>query len=169
MPGRRSKATAIIEMEGRTHLSKAEIAERLEAEKALAGNSDKVRCPAWLDKVGKREFRAIVAELKPLGLLTNVDVSMLAAYCEAVSAFRRATDEMRAMEKAAALPKDDERHEPLDYERYDRLDLRRRQWWDKIQRGAVEFGLSTSSRLKLRPPKPKQKPKTKFEEKFGHV
>ena len=45
-------------------------------------------CPAWLDKVGKAEWRRIAPELERLGLLTGVDLVAMAGYCQSYSRWR---------------------------------------------------------------------------------
>lgn len=40
------------------------------------------RCPAWLDKEAKREWRRICPFLDQAGLLTQVDRAALAGYCQ---------------------------------------------------------------------------------------
>ena len=52
----------------------------------------KPACPSWLSKYAKTEWRRIVPVLDSLGVLTQVDRSTLAAYCEAVSTFKAATE-----------------------------------------------------------------------------
>lgn len=42
-------------------------------------------CPSVLDREGRKEWRRIVAELEPLGLLTRIDMAALAGYCMAYS------------------------------------------------------------------------------------
>lgn len=48
------------------------------------------RCPAWLDAEAKREWRRIAPTMARMGLLTEVDAAVLAAYCAAVSELVRA-------------------------------------------------------------------------------
>lgn len=49
-------------------------------------------CPAWLSPFAKTEWRRVVPELDRLGVLTRVDRSMLAGYCQEVANFKDATD-----------------------------------------------------------------------------
>ena len=40
------------------------------------------RCPAWLCGTAKHEWRRLVRELEPLGMLTRIDGEALAHYCD---------------------------------------------------------------------------------------
>ncbi len=53
-------------------------------------SADGVKCPSWLSRDAKAEWRRVAPELKRLGLLTVVDVSALAMYCESYSQWREA-------------------------------------------------------------------------------
>jgi P27 family predicted phage terminase small subunit len=50
------------------------------------------KAPAWLNREAKREWKRVVAELGPLGVLTVLDVSALCANCVAWSEMRAAED-----------------------------------------------------------------------------
>lgn len=52
--------------------------------------------PEWLDEVARGEWDRVVPELARLDVLKAVDGSALAAYCEMVSLFVRATAEVHA-------------------------------------------------------------------------
>lgn len=52
----------------------------------------KPRCPAWLAPYAKTEWRRIVPELDALGMLTQVDRTTLAVYCQQVAIFKEATN-----------------------------------------------------------------------------
>ena len=43
------------------------------------------RAPQHLNKVAQKEWRRMVKELHPIGLLTNIDLTALAAYCSLYS------------------------------------------------------------------------------------
>lgn len=45
------------------------------------------KCPSWLDKEAKREWKRVAPELERLGLLTVVDGATLAAYCQSWSMY----------------------------------------------------------------------------------
>ncbi len=42
----------------------------------------RVRCPSWLSKNAKKEWRRVVPELFDVGLATGLDQALLVAYCE---------------------------------------------------------------------------------------
>lgn len=48
------------------------------------------KCPSWLDKEAKKEWRRIAPQLEKLGLLTQIDMAALVIYCESWSLYKRA-------------------------------------------------------------------------------
>ena len=52
-------------------------------------DADRVRCPSRLSPDAKKIWREIAPSLKRLGLLTNLDVSELAKFCEMEAMYRR--------------------------------------------------------------------------------
>lgn len=49
------------------------------------------KCPRHLDKEARAEWKRMVKELEPLGLLTNIDKAIFASYCQAWSTWVMAT------------------------------------------------------------------------------
>ena len=47
-------------------------------------------CPRWLDQMARAEWHRVAPELERLGLLTEVDGTALAAYCDAYARWRKA-------------------------------------------------------------------------------
>lgn len=50
------------------------------------------KCPSWLPKVAKAEWRRVAAELEALDMLRSVDTAALAAYCLAFARWRSAEE-----------------------------------------------------------------------------
>ena len=164
MPRKRESTNVILLKGNKAHLTRAQIAARQEAEAALYIGSNKVACPAWLDAVARREWRRIVPDLKRLDLLSNVDVTSLAVYCDAVSHYIRASMASRPRETKSDT-------DPEQAEMVVCADAGKdaQKWAGIIRSFLAEFGLSPSARLKLRPPEKKEAPQTPFQKKFGHL
>lgn len=52
-------------------------------------------CPDWLDDGAKEEWKRLSPELEKMGLLTKVDRSSFAGYCQAYSRWREAEEFMQ--------------------------------------------------------------------------
>lgn len=150
--------------ENKSHLTKAEIERRMKEEEALRPADDNTDCPEWLtDTFAREEYARIAVELERLGLLTNLDVNTLAAYCVAYSRYVEATQQMEG--------------EPLTVVQTNKNGITARvenplikiqlKYSDEMKRLSNEMGLSISSRLRLVPPKKEEKPKNKFSEFTG--
>ena len=95
---RKAKSIGLHLVEGnKSNLTKKEIEKRKKNEEKLTPKSDNIKRPKWLkhDTVAQREWRKIVPELKRLGLLTNIDTTALAIYCEAVSKYVEAVENIK--------------------------------------------------------------------------
>lgn len=47
------------------------------------------KCPDWLDRRAKAEWRRISPELERLGLLTGIDMTAMAGYCQSYARWRQ--------------------------------------------------------------------------------
>ena len=56
------------------------------------------KCPSWLHKYAKREWRLIAPKLERIGLLTEVDATALASYCQSYARWREAEEFMQKHE-----------------------------------------------------------------------
>ena len=79
----------------KSSLTKAEFKEWQEATAALGFNTNKGKPPKWLSALAKQEFRRLAKELLEARLMTNVDVDMLAIYCDAYADYQTVDDPRR--------------------------------------------------------------------------
>jgi P27 family predicted phage terminase small subunit len=142
--------------------------------KALEGNPGKRKlnldapepegiptCPSGLSQTAKNEWRRVARELHNLGLLTRIDRSALAVYCDAYEKWIRATEildreglTMEYENKAGAV-NIIARPEVNIATKYAQL----------VKSFCAEFGLTPSSRCRLLLPKDKET--DQFEDDFG--
>lgn len=75
------------------HYSKKQIQDRLEREKSLAGDSDNIIIPMFIenDEIAVAEYKRIVEELRKVNLVTNVDTTMLGIYADCYSKYVEST------------------------------------------------------------------------------
>lgn len=146
-PGPRTTPTVIKMIKGnpgRRPLSenepKPEIADRVPA------------APRHLDDLAKKEWKRMAKELHQLGLLTNIDITALAAYCASYSLWVSA---MLQIQKHGVLIKAQSGF-PMQspyLQIANKAQGEMRKW-------LVEFGMTPSSRAGLKVDKPKSKSKT---------
>lgn len=119
-------------------------------------------CPKHLNKEARKEWRRAGKILQSIGLLTEIDRMIFAAYCEAYSRWIEATLKVQEMgmvyAKGAVLDPDTKKMvggEPR-LNPYIRI---AREAFDQMIRAGTQIGLSPSSRamLKVERPKPKSK------------
>lgn len=53
------------------------------------------RCPSWLDRTARREWRRLAPQLEKMRLLTEGDLAAFACYCKAYSDLQKAEEIMR--------------------------------------------------------------------------
>jgi len=106
-------------------------------------------CPHYIrkDRTAKREWDRIVPQLYDLGLLTNVDRSILELYCVNYSLFVWATEDIRENGHIAKTRGGDKANPAVAIAR---------EAAKIIKACAVEFGLTPSSRSRIKVPKKKE-------------
>jgi P27 family predicted phage terminase small subunit len=162
--GRNAKPIQLHLLEGnKNRLTKEEIEQRLEAEKKLQPKKDKIKPPAWLDPIAKKEFKRIAGELMELDLLTNIDVNALAAYCDAYSDYIKCTkiiqEEGLMVEYTNKAAETNKVPHPLL--------TKKKQLHEQMRSLASEFGLTPSARAKIAIPKKEEAPKSEAERRFS--
>ena len=83
--GRKPKPTAVKVLEGNPGKRQLNELEPKPEKKAP-------KCPVWLDKEAKKEWRRISKQLEELGILTEVDMAAFAGYCKAYSRWKEAEE-----------------------------------------------------------------------------
>ena len=142
--------TALVELKGKKHFTKAELEERKNAE--VNADTDNIVPPDYLTEKQVGEFFALANELKRCEIMTNLDCDALARFVVARSDYADYVKLMRSIPKTVD-------------------NLQELKEADKLKRGAFldcntaakELGMTISSRCKLVVPKKEEsKPINKF-------
>ncbi|MFS1519691.1 phage terminase small subunit P27 family [Bacillus sp. SCS-151] len=166
MSGRNKQPLAVVQGKGKKHLTKAEIKERKEQEKAIKGYTDNIEPPAYLTAAQKKEFNRIANELVRIEILSNLDVDHLARYIDSKSEHEKISKELRKMKPTIRVDTEGG-SEIVHNESYIKLRKTKNLLFNECRSAATDLGLTITSRLKLViPTKEKEKPESKFA-KFG--
>lgn len=163
--GRPKKPVNVLLNEGKTHMTKAQIKKRKEEEALMQCNADNIECPDWItNETAKKEYNKLSTNLKELGIITNLDVNMLASYCIAYANYIRVTNTMAdqplLLEQTNKAGFTNIIENPLI-----RIQLK---YSDEMKKIASQMGLSISSRMQLVVPVKKDK-KDEVSEEFDNV
>lgn len=109
-------------------------------------------CPEWLSAEAKTEWRRIVPELRRLGLLTLVDRTALAAYCQAHAELRLATETVDKEGRVIEEPIVDKEGDVVGHKLKPHPAVKmQRDAMQRIKQFIAEFGLSPSARARVTP------------------
>lgn len=114
--------------------------------------------PTWLSKDAKKEFKRIVKESEPLELIDNMDLSVLAIYCESYATYIEITNKLNG---SSITDIDDDANLIVNECAKDLIKLRKIQV-DTIMQCSSKLGLATSDRLRLVIPKSEEKESNPF-------
>jgi len=151
--GRIREPIALLEAKGRSHLTKAEIAER-RAQEPDAPDDDLV-APDYLSKKQREEFDHLVYELKRIGIIGNVDNEALARYIVLKDQFVVLTKELRKKSLIENI------------EEFDKVSRAQIRCFNAVRAAANDLGLTISSRGKLVMPKLPEEKENRFLKRFG--
>lgn len=144
----------VVLMNGRKHLTRAEIEERQNSEvKAMADN---IQPPSYFNKKQKAEFQKIADELLRIELMTNLDEDALARFILAREQYVKLSKLLRSIHPLEQM---DEYTQMLS--NVDKL-------FKQCRIAASDLGLTISSRVKLVVPrKTDDRPLSTEEQMFG--
>ncbi len=140
------KPRKILSMQ-RGHLTVLEQQRKSQQEEMILLGQEKLsRSPTWLvDDIAKKEFKRLVAELKSVALVGNLDINNIACYCNAYSLYRKTTEELASqpllLEKTAKNGTSIFTMNPL-------IKIQKN-YAEEMRRFAALCGLTIDSRLKL--------------------
>lgn len=170
--GRPRQPTQLIIANGKKHLTKAEIAERLANE--VAPCADDLTPPSYLTAAEKRRFTKLAGQLDKIKIMGETDVETLARYVSAQTLYEDATKELRKLKRERPDKSRYVNEEEDDREGYYlAMDLWTRatettaklqdRYFKQAQAAARDLGLTISSRCKLvAPAKSEAPPENKF-------
>jgi P27 family predicted phage terminase small subunit len=144
---------------GKKHLTKAEIAERLNSEPTPC--TDDLTAPAYLSATEKKRFNKIADQLKKLEVMGETDTETLARYITAQTQYEKTTKDLRDLMKKRPDQKSENYLDDLSIwtaieERLAKLQDR---YFKQAQTAATSLGLTISARCKLVVPKAAEEPK----------
>lgn len=169
--GRPRQPTQLIIANGKKHLTKAEIAERLAKE--VAPCADDLDPPSYLTAAEKKRFEKLAGQLNKIRIMGETDVETLARYVSAQTLYEDATKELRRLKRERPKKEDYEKPEFywVAFDAWTRANeatvkLQDR-YFKQAQTAARDLGLTISSRCKLvAPVKDEAPPVNKFS-RFG--
>jgi P27 family predicted phage terminase small subunit len=106
------------------------------------------KCPTHLKKEARREWKRVVGELFAAGLLTSVDRAALAAYCQAWARWVEAEKQLAIVGYTFKTENGYQQQSPWVGIANSAL--------ENIRRFAVEFGMTPSSRSRVKVQKPQE-------------
>lgn len=134
-------------------ISSGKIGKEKKLQREIAESKLKVartlKAPSWLSKDSKKEFKRIVKESEPLGLIDNMDLSILAIYCDAYATYVDITSKIN---ESRITEIDEDYNQVVNACVKDLIKLRKVQV-DTIMQCSSKLGLATSDRLRLVIPK----------------
>ena len=76
-------------------IGKEKIQARKEQEKKLKADRDGLVAPSWLSATAKKEFKRVVEECEKINILDNLDLGVLAIYCNSYDGYIKASEQLK--------------------------------------------------------------------------
>ena len=166
MPNKR-QPIKLIELKGKKHLTKAEMAEREASE--VAPVTDEIIAPGYLTAAQKKHFERIALQLGKLGVMGETDCETLARYITAEDLYEQTSKQLRRLAKEAPDRMEYEtKKEYLDAVQiydgvFESCSKRQDRYFKQALAAARELGLTVSARCRLVVPEIPEKPANRFD------
>ena len=151
-----SRARKVIDV-STGKIGKEKIKARKEAEKKLKAERDDLVAPDWLSENAKAEFDRVVSECDKINILDNLDLGVLAIYCNAYDGYVETT---KKLEIEGVVKKKQKKTGELEF--INPLVNVQEKYVKYIMQSSTKLGLATTDRLKLIVPVKEEKPENKF-------
>lgn len=138
-------------------IGKEKIKARKEQEKKIKLERDQLIAPSWLNEEAKEEFERVVIEAESIELLDNLDLGILAIYCNAYASY---VDISIQIQNKGYLAKRETRHD--EYDTVSPLLQAQEKYVKQIMQCSTKLGLATTDRLKLIVPKKEESETNKY-------
>lgn len=156
MKGRKSIPSKILQLRGgvlHTHKAKSARADEPRPPEKMPS------CPKHLNKNARKEWRRAGKILQDVGLMTELDMAVLAGYCDAFAQWAEATVKVNEKGLVYVEGQKKDKNGQIINSGIPKLNpyLRvAREAYDRMMKAAVLIGLSPSSRANLKVEKPKR-------------
>ena len=147
--GRKPKPTAMKELEGNPGKRPLNDNEPRPEKKAP-------RCPSWLDKEAKKEWRRLAPLMEQMGILAEVDMAAFAGYCQSYARWKQNEE---FISKNGSLVRTPSGY----YQQVPQVSMAQ-QYLKQMGRFAEQFGLTPASRSRLIAASGEGEPKDEMEE-----
>jgi P27 family predicted phage terminase small subunit len=165
MPRKAMPIDIAIARGNKNRLTKKQIEERKEVEDTIKPRANKIDAPEWLDDIGTSEFNRVSELLSEIKLITEADITLLAAYADAYSEYVECSNRIKKdgimIDHVNTTGKKNKIVHPLS--------TKKKQLFEQIKAVATELGMTPSSRAKIAIPKKEKKKPTEFDKMFGDV
>ncbi|GMQ56775.1 hypothetical protein AN1V17_11690 [Vallitalea sediminicola] len=122
------------------------IEKELQENLVKTGTEQLQKTPKWLrDSVAKKEWKRLVKQFESIGILTNLDVVNLGAYCNAYSYYIEATNELNNEEMVVEYTNKAGATNEVENPRI-KIQIK---YSDEIKKYSSLLGLTADSRLKM--------------------
>ncbi len=146
----------VIDLQKR-HNTKSEIAKKRENEKKLGLARDQLKAPAWLRKEARMEFERVVQETAEIGLLDNLDLSVLAIYADAYYHYTKLSKQLAREGDTVTVES-----RSSTYDKVNPKLQAQSHYVDRIMKASTKLGMATTDRLRLIVPAKGEDKKNKF-------
>lgn len=139
---------AVVQANGKKHLTKQEIADRSASE--VQPCTDGIEAPKYLTAAQRKQFNKLAGQLKKIKIMGETDVDALARYVIAQELYEQAVKDLRTAQKGQPKGVDATATTMAVWaDMMDKLDKRQDRYFKQLHTAATALGLTISSRCKL--------------------